>query len=485
MRSKVLAEMKNKCSSSSNNGRLESKTSSAASKNHKATSIADRLQACLENDKIKDLELIGRDGVRVPALRCILGSASPVLERMLYGDFAEAKQSSIEMGDDCSSKALQALVEYCCSDRLNIHLWEDDDLVPATAPAQNQEKTANASISNAKITDWNEMMQDLVAVAKLGHTYAIPGLQERVQDYVIPIVQEDPSLACAILNAAHPLPTPELYTAAMEIIQSQPYVALKQNEESKSGGIVCLSPDKLEEVLQDRDIEAEELFLFQCFVDWKEYNEYAYDNIQNICDHVIRHFQFACIDPKDLKSIVMPTGLVSQQILMEAFMEQAIVASEGGFTFAAFRGPRGPEGQERGHALVQGAGNKGCNGIYTEQKRDVNNHSLLYYFKPDKKRGVTYYLIKDRTESWKICENTTALYEWKPYDQSSNHEHNEFPQRGWARATSSGGLPSAKVKLPVPTCKFFRPRNDMTSRRGKSPSKQSRPRRKLKPRESI
>lgn len=424
-----MTEMKNKCSSNSGSSFTDSKKNTG-----NAPSIVARLHACLENDKIKDLELIGKDGVRVPALRCVLGSASPVLERMLYGEFAEAQRSSIEMGD-CSSRVLQALVEFCCSDRLNISLWEDHSI------------------------DLDEMMQDLVEVAKLGHTYAVPDLQEAVLSHIMPRLKDDPSLACPVLNASHPIPTPELYAAAIETIQSQPYVALKRNDETNSGGIVCLCPEKLEEVLKDMDIEADELFLFECLVEWREHNEQHFDNIREICDQMIGHFRFTCIDPKDLKSSVLPSGIVSTEKLLDAFMEQAISASNEGLAFAAFRGPRGPEGQQRGHALVQGAGNKGCNGIYTQQQKDISNHPLLYYIKPDKKNGVTYYLIKDRTESWKICENTTPLYEWKAYNQGSHRQHEDFPQTGWSLASSSNGMLSGKVKSPAPTCKFFRSRD--------------------------
>ena len=215
--------MKIKCSQAKPALKKSSKQEGA-----KFPGISDRLLACLESDKIKDLELIGNDGIKVPALRCVLGSASPVLETMLYGKFAESTKSVIHMGEDCSSKALQALVEFCCSDQLNI---------------------GNKSVSRWKDSTANEMIEDLMAVARLGHTYALPALVEAVLEYLLPRLQEIPSLACLVYEGSHPLSTPELYSASLKTIQEQPYLALKQNEGDGCGGIVCLSTSKLEEVL--------------------------------------------------------------------------------------------------------------------------------------------------------------------------------------------------------------------------------------------
>ncbi|CAB9499606.1 expressed unknown protein [Seminavis robusta] len=456
----VLTRMKDKCQGSNN------------PKKTPKSSIVERLQACLENDKIRDLYLVAKDGVRVPALRCVLASASPVLERMLYGDFCESHQTEIELGEDgrSSSKTLEALVEFCCSDQLTTTRWKDLD-------------TAT-------------MMEDVMSVARLGHTYTMPALQEAVHDLVLPRLQEDPSLACVVLKGANPMSTPELYAAAMEIIRIQPYMALKsspsataktsnkEDEEDEEetmleqqstttnttsttrGGIVCLPPEQLEEILQE-DVECDEFFLFQCLLDWRDYNQDTLDaDVNVICEQLVRrHIRLACIDPEDLKSTVMSSGFVSQELLLEAFMQQALLASRDGITFATLRSA--PEGeQHQGHVLVQGAGHSECNGLYTQQ-RNLSFPPLVYYSRYSHVDGETYYLVKDRTDpNWKISANGTTFYEWKTCEQSEDAAVDRAkhipPQKGW-----SVHLPcaSTSAQLSIPTCKFFRPATSTSSAR--------------------
>lgn len=451
-------------------------------------SVTERLIACLQNETMVDVALVGDDGTPVPACRYILGSASAAMQPLLYGNFRSASDSSTVNIRGSNQKSLTALVEFCCSDNLNTTIWADAHPL--------------------------EIVQDTVALAKLAHTYEIPKLQLHVRDFLQPLMVAYPPLACAVFNLACQEATPDVYDSALAIIQEQAYVALrcssntsttsttssKAGHGSKIGTMICLSPEKLEVILADNNIEADELFLFQQLVGWRDANAAKYRNANSICQSLVRHLDLSMIDPNEIETTVMKSGFVDANMLVQALMAQAKNATIEGLAFASVRGPRG---RKYAHILVEGAGDSDCNGTYVHVKNpdkmtvetpttttstlsadggrnnDGDGNLLFFIKKPSSSNnndnnidinnsngspfkaplisGIdsttkTFVLVQDKQEVWRICDSDKKiLYEHHKKSQSDNDQSQKeedngcgFPRKGWTAVTG---------QLPAPECR--------------------------------
>ena len=378
-----------------------------------------RLLAGLRDGKMADLELVGDDGIRVPALRCVLACASPVMHNLLYGDPSRATSSVVKIGG-CSSRTLRALVEYCCSDELNASIW-DGSCPPA------------------------EIVKDIVALARVAHAYGIPNMEERVLEGINPLMGAIPPLACVVFNFADPKTTRSIYQSALGMIREKPYVCLQQ-EGQNVGGMVCLSPQKVKEIVQDTNLQVDELFLFKQLLHWRAFNRNVYPNSAAMCKELVSFINLTYIDPSDLKATVVDSGLVDDRKVIDALLEQSISATREGLAFAAMRGSHG---KDQIYAMIHDAGTPECNGLYKQIKREG---TVLCFGKViDEKRMML--LLKDSHSTWKICDHNDIYYEWNA-DQDGHKD--QFPVSGWLASSHMNR------RMSTPAIRWFRPR-------GKSP----------------
>ena len=421
-------------------------------------SLTQRLLACLNNGTMTDVTLVGDDGIPVPACRFLLGAASPVLQPLLYGNHnSDGSGSMVVTIRESSYKPLKALVEYCCSDKLNTSLWQESSAV--------------------------DIVQDAVQLCQLAGTYEMPPLMGQVKEFLQPLLQACPPLACLVWNLSDEESTPSIHRAAYGLIREQPYQALAPVTSSTNGtpslvgGIPCLSPDKLELLYGDFSLGADEWFLFQQLVLWKDHNiKTNHDAAKEkaICKHIVqKYIDLAAIDdPEAMETTVMKSGFVDDNMLVQALMRQAKNART--HTDAeTFRTLRGKRGKKFVSILVENAGDEACNGIYvyfqhknkdsSDDEDNVKNSSssnnnLLYFIqqkpvqtnsdKEEQQQPKTFVLVKDSLDTWRICDNyKNILYERvKPESQQACQDPLDatFPSTGWSRVTGVN---------PSPTCK--------------------------------
>ncbi|CAB9514524.1 expressed unknown protein [Seminavis robusta] len=431
-------------------------------------SVTERLIACLRNETMTDVALVGDDGIPVPAARYILGSASAAFQPLLYGNSNRDGNSSTVNIRESNQKSLTALVEFCCSDELNTSIWADSHPL--------------------------EIVQDTVALAKLGHTYGVPTLQMRVKEFLNPLMLAYPPLACSVFNLADSIATPDVYAASLVILQEQAYTALKCNNTNSSssskegkggnkgtvGTMTCFTPSKLEDILSDNDIDADELFLFQQLVAWRDHNDYKFTNANGICKSLVRHLDLSSIDPNAIETVVMQSGFVTAEMLVKALMAQAKSATHEGLAFASIRGPRG---KKYAHVLVQGAGDAECNGVYVHVKRDKAKNSsggtpptgrnLLYFIKKPSTGNATpgqpimpatnktFVMVQDSAGIWRICDSDKSiLYECR----SPSNGAEDFPHTGWSAVSG---------ELPAPECSWLRPHSNVSGSHHQGPAPRS------------
>lgn len=451
--------------------------------------VTERLLACLKNPAMTDVALIGDDGIAVPASRYILGSTSTVLQPLLYGGVnlnrttepnvlanhknkhhrnqekpnSRDRTASVNIRES-NHRSLQALVEFCCSDELNTDIWMDYRPV--------------------------EMIHDNVALAKLAHTYEIPKLQEKIQEFLIPVVQECPSLSCLVFHLADEAATPSIYQAALDIILDDPCQSFPPAKGVHEGGLACTSPEKLDFLLGHANLEAEDFFLFQQLVVWRDENKKRFKNVHSICRHmVVQHIDLSAINPNEIETTVMQSGFVDSNMLVQALMRQAKATAsvdnptnspgeKPTLSLSAQRRKAKKQQQEEQtrqqqehqssnkdsaknkgdfkQVLVEHAGEEECNGIYVyihvpqqvsndKESNTPRSNNLLYFVKRSETAGgKTFVLVKDSIGTWRICDNSRKiLYERVKSQNENENEGPIFPAIGWDQVTGA---------LPVPIC---------------------------------
>ncbi|CAB9515478.1 expressed unknown protein [Seminavis robusta] len=294
-------------------------------------SLSQRMIACLDNDKMSDLHLIGEDGVKVPACKFVLGSASANLQTLLYN----GQEKSTVNVPNCRSKTLRALVEFSCSDMLNTTIWSDTEPV--------------------------EIVEDMIALAKLAEQYTLPNLKQQVSDVLAPCLEQLPSLACVAYNLVDSKTTLELHAASLEVLRKKPYQAFVKGPGGEIGGIACLSPDKLDTIFRDDGVNAEEIFLFQCLQEWKLANQETYSNTNQICRLVAQHLDFSAMHASDIEDIVLPSGIVDSGSLVTGLMTLAKAAEKKGVSLRSSRRKQA-RSQKTSEASVKSGGTKGGRG---------------------------------------------------------------------------------------------------------------------------
>lgn len=314
--------------------------------------LHDLWKALQDEDIRGDLQLVGRDGIRVPANRFVLGARSEMFKRMLYGDFREALQTEIHL-EQYEGLILQAVVEFCHSNEISqftvLYLSQQTELAG----------------------------RRLVQLYKAADYLQIGGLTELVEGLVHNRTTRFPPLACAIYDEAD-LDTP-LSKDALLMIRCRPYVTLPPSG-SSFGGILCLEGAKLQTLYVDQNLKAGELFLFEMLQSWStlkrqqqeeeekgksdnntdKKEEDGDDEITSIVQECASHLHLEDIEPQDLLSIVQPSGFCSTEAITKAITCQALRASAHHIWSLSSRGR--PNNVER--ILVEGAGSLDANGIY-------------------------------------------------------------------------------------------------------------------------
>jgi BTB/POZ domain len=469
--------------------------------------LQNRLWAVLNNKKeedtpkMADVYLVGDDGIAVPALKCILSCTSPVFDRMLFGTFKESQQPGIKIPiQGVNSNVLQYLIEYCCSDQLG-SLGDNHHLLKKQEDKQGDFSNASSLDSSSEsLLAKRQQVIDAVSLAELGDKYQIPGLEAAIVPFVKQWMQEDPSLACLVFDGSRSETTPLIRAAAWKIIVKRPNEALLQLSSSiisstqatrmrtktaltpvdtsccceYRGGIQALSAERLLELYEHAtQIRATPLFLFQRLLEWYHYHtDNATDNQQNgtssennnkdcngddnddsttacaVCQECSRHLTLSAIDPVALKTIVRPAPFMDPQVLLEAFMEQALLAHHLGLDFAQTHYQPGEPPRSR-RVLVQGAGVDGINGVYVQDEPPITVLIQQQFTKRNVVSGdQPVFLVQGREDGlWFICDPAQYYYHCKsPADV--------LPSTGW-KVVSSQIDGNGMGIAPAPTCKFF------------------------------
>jgi hypothetical protein len=278
-------------------------------------SLGCAIRNLLSNTSLADVNLRGTDGMTIPAHRAILAARSQAFEKLLFGSFAEASNSEVQMGYD--GRVLQAIVEYCYTDEvawLGKHTEDPCSL------------------------DQIETITNLAAAADY---FCFPKLYKRVTDWVLLRMDKNKLLALGILITANNNgATPDLLHAAMDTIQNHFHdCGLFKGSKDFLGH---LTPDLLEEIVSNEAILVNEIDLFNLVASWADCNcdsrsdeaagnaFFTREKRKEIASELVeKHIFLENIIPSFLRDIVEPSGIVSCEKLMKAYKTQSLSLESG------------------------------------------------------------------------------------------------------------------------------------------------------------
>jgi len=315
------------------------------------TLIQDLLTA-LQDDDLTDITLVAANGAEIPACRFLLAARSPVLKRMLFGNFREANASCIPL-TQFSEPIVRAIVEYCKTNIVSRELFVQ------------QQRPNEASI------------RLLTCLAKAADYLELSGLQTKVENVVRQWISQNPLLACPVWDEADRGSC--LYPYALRMIRGRPYVALlppdmptttttthsHNDYQCVGGGIESLQADRILELFKDTELEAGELFLFTMLQRWVDHaSEDAQNEAKQVARKCGKYFRLHYIEPDQLLSQVQSSKLLAPNLIVEAIMRQALKASQSRIWTINCRGKKGDANSVEDRVLVEGCGHAHVNGVY-------------------------------------------------------------------------------------------------------------------------
>ena len=200
------------------------------------------LHSHLNDVDIADVKLVGTDGKTVVAVRSLLAMRSAYFRTLFFGSFRESSLEQVKLG--YSSLVIKAVVEYCYTDEI---------------------KTAFENLS------FEETARSMVGLVCAGQYFELVGLESKANRLTCLMMDEYPSLACAVLDEVSLTnESSELGRVALGIIRLRTDSSLLPPD-SYGLGVQSLGEAAMERVMADSEIHTPEFTLFLCLKKWVDY----------------------------------------------------------------------------------------------------------------------------------------------------------------------------------------------------------------------
>jgi hypothetical protein len=263
--------------------------------------LAEALRALLTNEKYSDVTLKGTDGILVKANRAMLAVRSPVFDRMLYGDFAEASKCVVDVG--YSGDVLEEVIAYIYTD---------------SAPILNE-----GSRQQSFDDKGDKAVRKVLGLMEAASFFCLSELGKKVQEYTCATLKTSPLFCVAWYAACGDQETTSGALAvsdlAFEKIRLDPKLLLQASY------VNLLSSSGLEELLKDERVSADEYTLFLVLQAWTNAEtEQCCNSRMDSAAQLSKHLCLEHIDPTNLKQAVASSGLVTNDQLVEAYRRQAL-----------------------------------------------------------------------------------------------------------------------------------------------------------------
>ena len=253
------------------------------------------MQFLWQEEQYADIILQSNDGERIPAIRCILASRSPVFRSMLYGHFLEANSSTIALS--FSGKVLRGLVQYIYTNECNL-LVSAASHDPGVVPS-------------------------LIELAKAANFFWFTKLLDKILVVTTQWMEKEPDLSLLVLANCSKAGSFEIESLATYFIRTRMrWITFK------SKLITSLETHHMTMILQDDDLECTEMEVLLFFVKWVAGNRrkrragggtplFMYRKRAEMA--LAKHIRLYKIPERELRSIEKLSSFVEDADLRDAF----------------------------------------------------------------------------------------------------------------------------------------------------------------------
>ena len=365
------------------------------------TQLNQALLQALQDSDLHDVFLVAKDGDQIPASRFVLASRSPVLKRMLYGSFREAKSSTIcMMGYE--SAILRGVVHYCQTSQMPVLEGpEEQGGVKNTQATGDLESLVRQQVRLYQAADFLELdeLGNLVHFEIRRLTGLYPGLAcvvfdevedvgSRIGEYARLMMEVRPYVS---LGAGTRLIANPVTTSSDAATGASPKKIDSDDDSNESmGGVECMRAERLQILLQSENLMCGELFLFQMLRQWYDHKiTYLGNNVNESTEYekeasslleatqnCAKCLNMENIEPSALLQIVQPCPFIHPTFMYEAFAKQALRASQQR-VWSLHSRPAKYQTVER--VLVEDCGSRQVRGMYVRMVSGLKKtHGALY-----------------------------------------------------------------------------------------------------------
>ncbi|KAL7575199.1 hypothetical protein ACA910_018687 [Epithemia clementina (nom. ined.)] len=398
---------------------------------HQKIQLNHALWQALHDTDLHDVCLVASDGEQIPASRFVLAARSPVLKRMLYGSFREAKSSTIcMMGYERA--VLKAVVHYCQTNQLPVleHYYVPPVEEHHTTDGRKENASNNNNNNNKTFNDLESLMRQHVRLYQAADFLELNDLGNLVHFEIRRLTGLYPGLACAVFDEVDDVSS-RVGEFARLMMEVRPYVSLGasmrlianhtnpnnnvSSEGSSSshspnhhtpnnhnkvdtdddgnefiGGVECMRAERLKLILESDNLMCGELFLFQMLRQWYDHKiTYLGNHVDESTEYdkeasslldasleCAKCLHMENIEPAALLQIVQPCPFIHPSFLYDAFAKQALRASQHR-VWSLHSRPTKYQMVER--VLVEDCGSRQVRGMYVRMVSGLKKtHAVLY-----------------------------------------------------------------------------------------------------------
>mmetsp|Transcript_6528 Transcript_6528/g.9605 ORF Transcript_6528/g.9605 Transcript_6528/m.9605 type:complete len:652 (-) Transcript_6528:2059-4014(-) len=407
------------------------------------TALSSVLLEGLKKPHLCDVAMVGMDGVAVRAPSFLLCSHSRLIEGVLFPD----KNASLDPDDNGSDDdhfedAQDTIIEggeaYRDADgnlTVNVSFVTQDAIHTALHFLASHEFPLH------RVGDSSEKnIRTLTQVHAFATFYKMPILANEVYRTLRVLVNKASHLASAVFDEC----SKSIKLAGMEDnvkrneLKEYVFDSIREKPEEFLivGGLKYLSPESIEKIICDQEIDVDEITMFHILFTWIREGPGEREDRLKVAKSLVSNIQLTLMDVKYLNTRVRHSGFVPADAVNDAIekIEDHLANLS-------------PEEQE--HVLVSGAGTEAVNGIYVRMEEDIgleNEEAVFIKEASEDEIGGDYglYLWRD---SW-------AISPCVDYSNVCYCRHAE-DKRGWNRLRPSADNWLVESGLsPAPTCQW-------------------------------
>ena len=397
----------------------------------------------LKKPHLCDVAMIGNDGVTVRAPSFLLCSHSKVIEDMMLSVKTASQDLDASKGsDDNFEDAQDTLIEgeeaYLDSDgtvTIRVSFAAQDAIQTAFHFMASHELPSKRTGDSSE-----ENIRTLTQVHAFAKFYSIAILDHEVHRTLKILVNKTGRLASAVFDECSKsmklagnedkFKRNELKEFVFDSIREKP------EEFLIVGGLKYLSPESMEKIICDQEIDVDEITMFHILFTWIREGPGEREDRLKVAKSLVSNIQLTLMDVKYLNTRVRNSGFVEASAVNDAIQK-----------IEDYLANLSPEEQE--HVLVSGAGTEAVNGIYVRMEEDIgleDEEAVFIKEASEDDFGGDYglYLWRDQWAISPSVDYSNVLY--------CRHAEDK---RGWNRLRpSANNWITESGMSPAPTCQW-------------------------------